>query len=96
MPAWHLAGSAAAVCLLVLLAWHGEPPLWARAKLAIFSRLVAAFHNRLAIGRGLVRSPGGTSCPVYGAKPGGSHDGSRETSDMIRIRRLAAGGPPSD
>ncbi|MXO70921.1 sterol desaturase family protein [Alteraurantiacibacter buctensis] len=51
-----------------------------------FNILKAAFHEWLAIGRDLVRAPWKAKAGYLLREPGWSHDGSRETSAMIRRR----------
>lgn len=56
-----------------------------------FNLLHAAFHEWLAIGRDMVRAPWRAKLAYLLREPGWSHDGSRETSDMIRARVSADG-----
>ena len=56
-----------------------------------FSLLHAAFHEWLAIGRDMVTAPWRAKLPYLLREPGWSHDGSRETSHMIRVRDHAIG-----
>ena len=58
-----------------------------------FNLLHAAFHEWLAIGRDMLRAPWRAKLAYLLREPGWSHDGSRETSDMIRARIHADGKP---
>ena len=58
-----------------------------------FNLLHAAFHEWLAIGRDMLRAPWRAKLAYLLREPGWSHDGSRETSDMIRARINADGKP---
>jgi sterol desaturase/sphingolipid hydroxylase (fatty acid hydroxylase superfamily) len=51
-----------------------------------FSLLHAAFHEWLSIARDVVHAPWRAKLSYLWREPGWSHDGSRETSDMIRAR----------
>ena len=57
-------------------------------QLAGFSVLRAAFHEWAAIGRDLRAAPWRFKLGYMLREPGWSHDGSRETSDIIRARAL--------
>ena len=57
-------------------------------QLGSFNLLYAAFHEWIAIARDLVHAPWGHKLDYIWRAPGWSHDGSRETSDMIRKRKL--------
>ena len=56
------------------------------SQLGSFNLLRAAFHEWLAIGHDVVRAPWRHKLSYLWREPGWSHDGSRETSDMIRAR----------
>ncbi len=56
------------------------------SQLGSFNVLKAAFHEWLAIGRDMIRAPWRYKLSYLLREPGWSHDGSRETSDMIRER----------
>ncbi len=55
-------------------------------QLGSFNLLRAAFHEWLAIGRDVARAPWRHKLSYIWREPGWSHDGSRETSAMIRAR----------
>jgi len=57
-------------------------------QLGSFNLLWAAFHEWIAIGRDVWRAPWRAKLSYVWRVPGWSHDGSRETSDMIRDRGL--------
>lgn len=57
-------------------------------QLGSFNLLRAAFHEWTAIALDLVRAPWRHKLSYLWREPGWSHDGSRETSAMIRARRL--------
>ena len=61
-------------------------------QLGTFSLTTVAFHEWRAIGRDLWRAPFSAKLGYLLRAPGWSHDGSRETSDMIRERWQAAQG----
>jgi sterol desaturase/sphingolipid hydroxylase (fatty acid hydroxylase superfamily) len=60
-------------------------------QLGSFNLLYAAFHEWIGIARDLVRAPWRHKLSYLWREPGWSHDGSRESSDTIRARRLASG-----
>ena len=55
-------------------------------QLGSFNLLWGVFHEWIGIARDLIRAPFGTKLGYLFGPPGWSHDGSRETSDMIRAR----------
>jgi len=55
-------------------------------QLGSFNPLKAVFHEWLAIGRDVWRAPWRHKLSYLWREPGWSHDGSRETSEMIRRR----------
>ena len=55
-------------------------------QLGSFSLLYTAFHEWIAIARDVWRAPWRHKAGYVWREPGWSHDGSRETSDMIRRR----------
>ncbi len=55
-------------------------------QLASFNLLWAAFHEWVGIGRDMARAPWRHKLSYLLREPGWSHDGSRDTSDMIRAR----------
>ena len=57
-------------------------------QLGSFNLLWAAFHEWIAIGRDVWSAPWRAKWGYVWRVPGWSHDGSRETSDMIRARWL--------
>ena len=59
-------------------------------QLGSFNLFRAVFHEWAAIARDLVRAPWQHKLSYLWREPGWSHDGSRETSAMIRARRLGA------
>ncbi len=59
-------------------------------QLGSFNLLRAAFHEWVAIGRDVWSAPWGQKLRYLWREPGWSHDGSRETSDMIRTRSKKA------
>ena len=59
-------------------------------QLGTFNLGWVAFHEWIAIARDLWSAPWGAKLGYLWREPGWSHDGSRETSDMIRARWLAA------
>ncbi|HET9509805.1 MAG TPA: sterol desaturase family protein [Sphingomonas sp.] len=54
--------------------------------LGSFNLLWAAFHEWVGIAKDMCRAPWGAKLGYLLREPGWSHDGSRETSDMIRER----------
>jgi sterol desaturase/sphingolipid hydroxylase (fatty acid hydroxylase superfamily) len=58
-------------------------------QLGSFNLLWSAFHEWVGILRDLVRAPFGSKLGYLLRPPGWSHDGSRDTSDMIRQRWMA-------
>jgi len=56
------------------------------SQLGSFDLLHAAFHEWLAIAHDVMRAPWRHKLSYLWREPGWSHDGSRETSDMIRAR----------
>ena len=61
-------------------------------QLGTFSILHAAFHEWAAMARDLASAPWQAKLSYLLREPGWSHDGSRETSDMIRARSIAERG----
>jgi sterol desaturase/sphingolipid hydroxylase (fatty acid hydroxylase superfamily) len=61
-------------------------------QLGSFNLLWAAFHEWIAIARDVWRAPWRAKWSYVWRVPGWTHDGSRETSDMIRERWQAAQG----
>lgn len=55
-------------------------------QLGSFNLLWAAFHEWVGIGRDMARAPWRHKLSYLLREPGWSHDGSRDTSDMIRAR----------
>ena len=55
-------------------------------QLGSFNLLWSVFHEWIGIASDLIRAPFGTKLGYLFGPPGWSHDGSRETSDMIRAR----------
>lgn len=67
-------------------------------QLGTFALLTVAFHEWRAIGRDLWHAPWGAKAGYLWRAPGWSHDGSRDSSDMIRARwheRIAAADQPT-
>lgn len=62
-------------------------------QLGSFNLLRAAFHEWLSIGRDVARAPWRHKLSYIWREPGWSHDGSRETSAMIRARDRTPGNP---
>jgi sterol desaturase/sphingolipid hydroxylase (fatty acid hydroxylase superfamily) len=60
-------------------------------QLGSFGLLWSAFHEWVGILRDLVRAPFGSKLGYLFGPPGWSHDGSRDTSDMIRQRWMDRG-----
>jgi sterol desaturase/sphingolipid hydroxylase (fatty acid hydroxylase superfamily) len=66
---------------------EGEPIRYGIIKqLGNFNLLWGVFHEWVGIARDLVRAPFGSKLGYLFGPPGWSHDGSRETSDIIRAR----------
>jgi sterol desaturase/sphingolipid hydroxylase (fatty acid hydroxylase superfamily) len=61
-------------------------------QLGSFNLLWTAFHEWIGIARDVQRAPWGSKLGYLWRVPGWSHDGSRETSDMIRDRAQAREG----
>ena len=55
-------------------------------QLGSFNLLWGVFHEWIGIARDLIRAPFGTKLGYLFGPPGWSHDGSRDTSEMIRAR----------
>lgn len=55
-------------------------------QLGSFNLIHAAFHEWVAVGRDLIHAPWPHKLAYLWREPGWSHDGSRETSSMIRAR----------
>jgi sterol desaturase/sphingolipid hydroxylase (fatty acid hydroxylase superfamily) len=69
-----------------------EPILYGIVKqLGSFNLFWSAFHEWVGILRDLVRAPFGSKLGYLFGPPGWSHDGSRDTSDMIRKRWMDQG-----
>jgi len=64
-------------------------------QLGSFNILWAALHEWAGIVRDLWSAPWGSKLGYLLREPGWSHDGSRETSDMIRARWREASNPPT-
>ncbi|HEX5644775.1 MAG TPA: sterol desaturase family protein, partial [Erythrobacter sp.] len=62
-------------------------------QLGSFNLLWAVFHEWIGIVQDLWRAPWGHKLGYLLREPGWTHDGSRETSDMIRARWLAGQDP---
>jgi sterol desaturase/sphingolipid hydroxylase (fatty acid hydroxylase superfamily) len=67
-------------------------------QLGSFNIFHAAFHEWIGIARDLIAAPWRHKLSYLWREPGWSHDGSRETSDMIRARQAGSGtaSPPQD
>lgn len=64
-----------------------EPPRYGIVRnLGSFNLLWAAFHEWIGIAKDVWAAPWGSKLGYVWREPGWSHDGSRETSDMIRER----------
>ena len=64
-------------------------------QLGTFNPLRVVFHEWVGIGRDMARAPWRHKLSYLLREPGWSHDGSRETSDMIRVRWNNRQGRPS-
>ncbi|WEK45639.1 MAG: sterol desaturase family protein [Candidatus Andeanibacterium colombiense] len=66
------------------------------SQLGSFNLLWSLFHEWIGIGRDIYRAPWRHKLSYLLREPGWSHDGSRDTSDMLRARWLARGAAGGD